>query len=204
MAGATGHRREHRADAFPPDVGRGRAEGRQHRSQLGDEHACGADRRGDVGREQRAAAAVAEEGLARGGRGRAARGAAADALIMPAMRDLPDAPRDVLSRTVRVRAPSRAQASNAASASSGHVAAEEAVGVDVAEHDERVGDRRVVPAPAVARRTGHGAGRPRTDPEHPAGVDPADRAAAGADRLDVDERQRRPHPISSPRVRRAG
>ncbi len=39
-----------------------------------------------------------------------------------------------------------------------HLAAEEALGVEAAEHDVRVGDRRLVAAAAVAGRAGHGAG----------------------------------------------
>ena len=52
----------------------------------------------------------------------------------------------------------------------------------------RVGDRRLLAALAVAHGTGHGAGALRADAERAELVDPRDRPAAGADRLDVDHR----------------
>ena len=70
-------------------------------------------------------------------------------------------------------------------------AAEEVRGIDVPERHCRVGDRRLGPAEAVARRAGLGAGALRTDAQQPAGVDPGDAAAAGTDVLDRDRRQTR-------------
>ena len=58
--------------------------------------------------------------------------------------------------------------------------------VDPAQDDVRVGDRRLVTAEAVARRARHGAGAPGPDAERATVVDVGDRAAARADRLDVD------------------
>ena len=75
-----------------------------------------------------------------------------------------------------------------------HVAAEEARGVDIPEDDERVRDGRVGATAPVTRGSRLGAGRMRPDAHHSARVDPRDGAAARADRLDVDERQRGPHP----------
>jgi len=74
-----------------------------------------------------------------------------------------------------------------------HGAAEEPVGREIAQQDQRVGHSGLgAPAP-VAGRAGDGPGRVRPDPEHAAGVAPPHRAAAGADRIDVDQRQRGPH-----------
>ena len=70
------------------------------------------------------------------------------------------------------------------------LAAEEVVRVEVAEHEVGVGDRRLVAAVAVAGRARHRAGAFRPDMQHAAGVDPRDRAAAGADAGDVEALQR--------------
>ena len=81
---------------------------------------------------------------------------------------------------------------------------------EVAEHEVRVGHRRLLAAAAVAGRAGLGARRARADPQRAAGVEPRDRAAAGADRVHVDHRQpdrhardhrlgRRPAPRRRPR-----
>ena len=64
------------------------------------------------------------------------------------------------------------------------------VGVEVAEHEVGVGDRRLGAAAPVARGPGLGARRARSDAQRAARVAPADRAAAGADGVDVDHRQR--------------
>ena len=69
-----------------------------------------------------------------------------------------------------------------------HLAAEEAVGVDPAEDDVRVGQRRLLAALAVAAGPGRRARAARPDAEGAAFVDVGDRAAAGADRVDVDHR----------------
>ena len=62
-----------------------------------------------------------------------------------------------------------------------HAPAEEVVRVDIAEHDRGVGDGRLLAALAVAGGAGARARALRADPEQPAGIDPGDRAAAGAD-----------------------
>ena len=62
-------------------------------------------------------------------------------------------------------------------------------GRQAAEHEVGVGDRGLLAAAAVAGRAGVGARALRPDAQRPAAVDPRDRAAAGADRVDVDHRQ---------------
>src|SRR2546428_7025866 len=68
------------------------------------------------------------------------------------------------------------------------LAAEPGVGADPAEHQIGVGDGRLVAAAAVAGRARHRLGAVRPDAQGAAVVDPGDRAAAGADRVDVDDR----------------
>ncbi len=63
--------------------------------------------------------------------------------------------------------------------------AEEVVGVDPAEHDGSVGDGGARAAEPVAGRPRVGPRAARADAEQSPGVDPDDRAAAGADRLHV-------------------
>src|SRR5581483_6860865 len=70
-----------------------------------------------------------------------------------------------------------------------HRAAEEVVGVEVAESEGGVGDRRPDAAASVAGGARVRAGALRADVEQAALVHPADRAAAGADRLDVHRRE---------------
>ena len=60
---------------------------------------------------------------------------------------------------------------------------------EVAEQDVGVGDRRLLAALAVGGRAGVGARRARADAQRAARVGPGDRAAAGADGVDVDHRQ---------------
>ena len=70
-----------------------------------------------------------------------------------------------------------------------HLAAEARLAAEPAEHDIGVGDGRPRAAAAVARRARHGLGAHRADAQRAALVDPGDRAAAGADGVDVDDRQ---------------
>ena len=60
-------------------------------------------------------------------------------------------------------------------------AAEEIRRVEIAEHQIGVGDGRLAAALAVAGRARHRAGALRPDMQDAAGIDPRDRAAAGAD-----------------------
>ncbi len=81
--------------------------------------------------------------------------------------------------------PRRARSSAAwlREASSVQVAAEEVVGVEAAEHDVGVGERGLLGAAAVTGGARIGTRALRPDLQEPAGIDPADRSAAGADRL---------------------
>ena len=73
-------------------------------------------------------------------------------------------------------------------------AASEIVGVELAEHQVCVGDRRAIAAAIVAGRSGLRAGALRSglDPSHR--IDPGDRAAAGPDLDHLDDRDRDRHP----------
>ena len=84
-----------------------------------------------------------------------------------------------------------------------HPAAEEALGVEPAEHDVRVADRRLLAAVPVAGRAGIGARAARADAERAALVDVRDRAAAGADRVHVEHRHEQ-RVAADPRVARRG
>src|SRR5207248_10948136 len=66
------------------------------------------------------------------------------------------------------------------------LAAEEIFRVEIAEHQVGVGDGRLAAVLAVAGRARHRAGAFRPDMQDAAGIDPCDRAAAGADRGDVE------------------
>ena len=72
-----------------------------------------------------------------------------------------------------------------------HLAAQEQLGAQPAEHDHGVGRGRLGAAAVVGDRARIGAGRARADAEDPAGIDVGDRAAAGADRVHVDHRDHR-------------
>ena len=66
------------------------------------------------------------------------------------------------------------------------LAADEIAGVQIAEDEVGVRDRRTLAAPTVAGGAGHGPRAFRADAEHAAGIDPGDGAAAGADLRHVD------------------
>ena len=69
-------------------------------------------------------------------------------------------------------------------------AAEKARRIEIAEHEIGVGDRRGRAAGAIAGGAGDGAGALWADMQDAAGIDPGDRAAAGADAGDVEAVQR--------------
>ena len=75
-----------------------------------------------------------------------------------------------------------------------HAPAEEVLGVEATEQEVRVRHRHLAAAAAVADRAGLRPGAARADAKEAACVHPGDRAAAGADRLHVDERHRRRQP----------
>src|SRR5690606_21947329 len=70
-----------------------------------------------------------------------------------------------------------------------HRPGERRVDRDPPGHEVGVGDRRPLPAPPVAGGARVGARALGADDERPAGVDAGDRAAAGADRVDVERRE---------------
>jgi hypothetical protein len=72
----------------------------------------------------------------------------------------------------------------------GHVTGQRDVGAQMAQNEVRVGDRGLGPAAPVARRPRLGARAARTHAQGAARVAPGDRAAAGADGVDVDHGQR--------------
>ena len=83
-------------------------------------------------------------------------------------------------------------------------AGERGFGGDAREHEIGVGHRRLLAAAPVAGGAGDGARALGADDERAAGVESRDRAATGADRVDVERRQ--PDRISGddPRRRRLG
>ena len=84
-----------------------------------------------------------------------------------------------------------------------HPAAEEVARVEPAEEEVRVGDGRLRAAAPVAGGAGIGAGALRPDAQA-ARLEPGERAAAGADRVDVDERHQDGSPSSSVSVETVG
>ena len=87
-------------------------------------------------------------------------------------------------------APTLAPAAWAAASVERHVAAEERVGVEQAEHDVGVGDGRFGAAAPVRGGAGLGAGRLGTDLQQAELIGAGERAAAGADLDEVDRRHR--------------
>ena len=75
-----------------------------------------------------------------------------------------------------------------------HPAARERVGLDAAEHEVGVGDGRLGAAAPVTGRTRIGAGALWADAK-PARLGIGDRAASGADRVDVDDRHQQREPL---------
>ncbi len=85
-----------------------------------------------------------------------------------------------------------------------HLAAEEAIGAEPAEHQIGVGHRRLGAAEAVAGRARRRAGALRADAQR-AVVDAGDRAAAGADLENIHHRDlHRQRPLVAADQRRAG
>ena len=72
-----------------------------------------------------------------------------------------------------------------------HAAAEQAARREPPEHEVGVGDGRLGAAAAVAGRARLRAGALRPDLQQPVAVEPGDRAAAGADRIDVERQASR-------------
>ena len=154
------------------------------------EHARDLELERDVAGEQRPRAAGGDEReLARVVA--AAHGVELDRLGHPVLLDLQRAERGLLDRHPEL-AGDRAHGLLGELAIELHRPAEQAaVGAQAAEHELRVRRGRQRAAAAVARGPGVGTGRLRADAEHAALVDVRDRAAAGADRVDVDHRHHR-------------
>ena len=156
-----------------------------------DEHARDLQLERDVAGEQRPGAAGRDEReLARVVA--APHAVQLDRLRHPELLDLERAERRLLDRDAELaRRPSAIAAARELGVEL-HAAAEQAaVRPQAAEQELRVGRRRLLAAAAVAGGAGIGARRLRADAEDAAGVDVGDRAAAGADRVDVDHRHHR-------------
>ena len=93
-------------------------------------------------------------------------------------------------RSTPSAAATRSTAASAAPPVEPGAAAEEVVGIEQPEDQVGVGHGRRRAAPAVAGGPGLGAGALGADVQHAAGIDPRDRAAAGADADDVERLQR--------------
>ena len=176
LHGVGGERRGEHADAAHHARG-GRDDHRRGAERGG--HAEGVDRAGAAEREQRQAGGVvaALGGVHAGGAGHVLVDEAVDApggLLDGQVERLGDVGLDRLRRRVDVER---------------HLAAEEEVGVEVAEHEVGVGDRGLRPAAAVTGRAGVGARGLRAAGEQPERVDVGERPAADADLDHVDRRR---------------
>ena len=188
-----GLRGQHTADgarALATHIGVRRSEGRKDRGQLRYQHALHPDLLCNRYVEQASAATHAHDGeLPR-----------IDALLRELgtqcarhfhARDFPDAPGDlhrVAAHTTAERGACRVRRVRIEA----HRAAEKALRVDVAEHDQCIGHRRARAAPAVAGRPGRRSRRLRPHAQKAHGVDPPDGTAARSDRLDIHHGQCRP------------
>ena len=110
----------------------------------------------------------------------------APAILSLATRTIAAPPRSRRGRAAR--RPARAARPRSSSIDTRVLDGEQPVRVEPAEDDVGVGDRRPGAAAAVADRPRRRARALRADAQHPRGVDRGDRAAAGADRVDVDHR----------------
>ena len=70
-----------------------------------------------------------------------------------------------------------------------HLSPEKMLGIEVAEHQSRVGDRRAIAALRIAGRSRHRAGAVRSHVQQTALVDPRDTAATRSDAAHVDGRE---------------
>ena len=178
------------ADELVLQVGREQARRGEDARVRRHEHARDLELERDVAREQRSRAARGDEReLARVVA--APHGVELDRLRHPVLLDLQRTERGLLDGHPEL-ACDRAHGLLGELAVEAHRPAEQpAVGAQAAEHELCVrggGQRAAAP---VAGGPGVGAGRLRADAEHAALVDVGDRAAAGADRVDVDHRHHR-------------
>ncbi len=85
-----------------------------------------------------------------------------------------------------------------------HVAAEETAGIDVAEHHQGIGDRRLCAAAAITSRSRSGTGRPGPTRRKPIeSTQPIEPPPAVTDSMSTIGKAVQ-IPIKSPRVRRRG
>ena len=103
---------------------------------------------------------------------------------------MPSMPCAVRSTEKPSRSASGAIASRASACVERHAAAEQAARREPAEHEVGVGDGGLCAAAAVAGRARLRARALRADLHQPVAVEPGDRAAAGADRVDVERGSR--------------
>ena len=178
------------AHVVAAQVGDREPERAQHAAGARHEHACACPSSSASAHACSAAgAAERDEREARAGRGRARRRspAARGTISALATRTTPSAVSSASSPSSRAQALERrlgrARASSVSSPPSSAPSAE------VAEEQVGVGHRRLLAAAAVGGRARVGARRARPDAQRAARVGPRDRAAAGADGVDVDHRQ---------------
>ena len=148
------------------------------------------DLRRDLGREERAAAALGDEHEFARIEALAHR-RLLDRIDHGVHEDAVDAHRGVLDRCAELLREMLVDGGARTILAQLHLAAQEELGPQPAEHDHRIGRGRLRAAAVVCDRARIGTGRARADAEDPAGVDVRDRAAAGADRVDVDHRDHR-------------
>ena len=152
----------------------------------GDDHLADLEFLGERHRVHRPGAAIGEEReVARVDA--AADGDGADRVGHAGVDDVEDALRHRLGRKAERCGDLRRPPWSARRQVERHPAAGEVRGVDAAEHGVGVGDRRLGAAAAVAGRAGDRAGALRPDADM-AALEPGERAAAGADDVDVDDR----------------
>ena len=179
------------------------AEGGEHSGRGRDDHGPDPDLARDLDRVQRSGAAIGDERKVAGIE--AALGG--DALHRIGHRGRGD-PQDSVGRRGRVHA-ERLRHALEQRAPGGldvepHFAAEEPVGTEPAEHEVRIGHRRLAAAEAIAGRARRGARALRADPQ-PALLHPRNRPAAGADLENVHHRDlHRQGPIVAADQRRPG
>ena len=149
-------------DGVDPDTGGERAEGGAQAGRGWDEHVADVERLGDLTRVSGAGSAEGDQGML------SWVGALLDGQD-------PDRVRHVLVAHPHHGAGGERPVER-------ELAAEEECGIEPAEREVRIGDRRLLAAAPVAGRSRDGACALRPDLEEAAGVDPSDRAAARPDR----------------------
>ena len=115
-----------------------------------------------------------------------------------------DQSENALRRLVDVEPELRREFADGAARSAGvelHAAAEKIMFVETAEDEIGVRHRRFDAATPIGGRAGNGAGAAWADPEGAALIDEGDRAASGADRMNIDHRHQQGEPGDRGRAR---